>query len=353
MPLLSQHFRGDTQLEATLVSDPAHLVVRKSRARSAAARGGPGDGGRRVTVLAPPGRIVCVGDIDMDLLIAVPRLPKPDEKISGRRIALTPGGMAANTAVALARLGAKSTMVGAVGDDDSGEAARSALAAEGVDCAHVAIRLGAETFTCVILVDGSGEKALIRIESPTFLPLQNEVPSRAFEGAVHVHMTFTDPDLHAITVSHAKQAGATISLDLEAADLPGEADTLKELLAPLDCLFLSGSTREVAEKRFGSLPLPPGCRVITTLGAKGAAIDGPGGSFRVAGLDVRALDTSGAGDTLAAAFLFRHLGGASDSDALLFANAAAALSTLACGAQSGAPRLEQVLAVLDSGRVDA
>ena len=85
---------------------------------------------------------------------------------------------------------------------------------------------------------------------------------------------------------------------------------------------------------------------MTTHGADGAAAEIGTRTFNVSGIRVTPADTTGAGDAFAGAFLHAHYGGADAGEALAFANAAAALSTLKVGAQSGLPTEAEVLALL-------
>src|SRR5919197_6775048 len=71
----------------------------------------------------PEGRVVVVGSVNADLVVAVDRLPGPGETVAGGRFARHGGGKGANQAVAAARLGARVTMIGAIGADELGDAA--------------------------------------------------------------------------------------------------------------------------------------------------------------------------------------------------------------------------------------
>ena len=96
--------------------------------------------------------LLCVGDIDMDIIIRVPRPPGRDQKVDGERMAQTAGGMAANVAVGASRLGTATRLLGAVGDDAMGREALEALGREALDVDHVVTRHGAATFFCVIML---------------------------------------------------------------------------------------------------------------------------------------------------------------------------------------------------------
>ena len=279
--------------------------------------------------------LLCIGDIDMDLIVRVKSPPGRDQKVDGTRVAQSGGGMAANVAVGAQRLGTRSRIVGSVGDDTLGREALDVLAAGGVDHAFVAIRPGEATFFCVIMVDDEGEKSLIKVLSPAYLPRPDDLVSAAFEGVSHVHLTFTSPDLAERAIAMARDAGSTLSLDLEAADLPKAGAFLSNLLRAVDILFLSENSRREAEQVIGPLERAGPRMVLTTLGERGAMLEHAGGRWTVSGHRIRVVDTSGAGDAFAAAFLHAWLGGRKPHAALVFANAAAALSTRAYGAQDG------------------
>lgn len=280
--------------------------------------------------------LLCVGDIDMDLILKVPHLPGRDEKVDGRLVARTPGGMAANVAVGTSRLGGQVRLLGAVGDDAMGQEALDALARERVDLGPVVVKQGASTFFCVIMVDGVGEKSLVKAVSPAYLPTVADLRPEVFAGAAHVHLTFTRFDVAAAASRLAREAGASLSLDLEAADI-GAAEGLAELLAGVDILFLSEGSRRLLTATLGALPDLGPRLVVTTRGADGASVECGDERTVVSGHRVDVVDTSGAGDAFAAAFLHAHLRGRAPVAALRFANAAAALSTRAHGAQAGLP----------------
>lgn len=296
----------------------------------------------------PAPLLLCVGDIDMDIIVKVPRLPGRDQKVDGHRVAQTPGGMAANVAVGARRLGTTTRLLGAVGDDAMGNEALMALGQEHLDLTHVATRNGAPTFFCIIMVDQEGEKCLLKAVSPAYLPQPADLVPAAFAGISHMHLTFTRHDLAMTAVARAKAVGATISLDLEAADIPGGGGDVADLVAQVDLLFVSDQSRAEAENVMGPLVARPGQTIVTTLGRNGARVENAAGRVAAAGHRVSVTDTSGAGDAFAAAYLHCRLDGADDAACLRFANAAAALSTRAYGAQAGLPQKREVTAFLDA-----
>src|SRR5439155_18581110 len=91
--------------------------------------------GRRAARLSA--RVVVLGSLNRDHVVRVPRLPVPGETVVGGELLTFAGGKGANQAVAAARLGAEVSMVGRVGDDESGRGLVDGLAEEGVDVSGV------------------------------------------------------------------------------------------------------------------------------------------------------------------------------------------------------------------------
>jgi ribokinase len=121
--------------------------------------------------------VIVVGSINVDLCAFVERLPRPGETVIGGTFVREQGGKGANQAVAAARLGARVIMVGMVGDDDLGSAARSNLAGEGVEVGEVGA--GAKhTGVAEILIDSRGEN-LIAVASGANDELTSEVVTEA------------------------------------------------------------------------------------------------------------------------------------------------------------------------------
>jgi len=292
--------------------------------------------------------LLCVGDIDMDIIVRVPRIPGRDQKVDGERVAQTPGGMAANVAVGARRLGTMTRLLGAVGDDAMGREALEALGQEDLDLTYVATRAGTATFFCIIMVDQEGEKCLLKAVSPAYLPLPADLVPSAFEGVTHMHLTFTRHELAMSAVARARTAGASVSLDLEAADIPAGGGQVAELVENVDLLFVSEQSRAEVERAIGPLAAGPRQTIVTTRGSEGARVESHKGSCEVRGHSVSVTDTSGAGDAFAAAFLHSRLNGADDASSLRFANAAAAISTGAYGAQAGLPRRVDVVEFMET-----
>ncbi|HEY6012963.1 MAG TPA: PfkB family carbohydrate kinase, partial [Candidatus Limnocylindrales bacterium] len=105
-------------------------------------------------------RVIVVSSVNVDLVVAVERLPAPGETVVGGRFERHHGGKGGNQAVAAARLGATTAFVGAIGDDAFGRDARDALAADRIDLRGLACLEGEATGVALILVDAEGENSI-------------------------------------------------------------------------------------------------------------------------------------------------------------------------------------------------
>jgi sugar/nucleoside kinase (ribokinase family) len=291
---------------------------------------------------------LCIGDIDVDVLIRVDRLPTRDGKVNAERLQRVPGGMAGNVAIALTRLGAAVRLLGRVGEDDDGAFALAGLGAAGVDISQVVRLAGEETFVCIGLITPDGEKSLIKLMTPTYLVAPADLTAAVVQGVSHAHLTSAaDPELCRKLAGLARAGGATSSLDIETADLPSTAEEIRHAIAGYDILFCNSEARGALDRAL-SVPLTSLVEtVVTTVGAAGSRVEVSGQTIFAPGFAAEVKDTTGAGDCFAAACLHaRFVQRLAWADALRFANCAASLSTSGYGAQSALPVFDDVQARL-------
>ena len=106
-------------------------------------------------------RVLVVGSINMDLIVRCKRLPAQGETIHGEALRTAPGGKGANQAVSCSRLGARTLMVGRVGEDEFGAKLRAGLAIEGIDIDSVRVDEEAPSGTALILLEQDGQNRII------------------------------------------------------------------------------------------------------------------------------------------------------------------------------------------------
>jgi ribokinase len=291
---------------------------------------------------------LCIGDIDVDFMISVNRLPTRDGKVNGVLMQRAPGGMAANVATGLARLGADVRILGRVGDDVEGAFALDGLRQAKIDTRFVTQMSDTRTFSCIGLITPDGEKSLVKLMTAAYRAEVEDLLPPVFEGVTHIHLTSVgDPFLCRRIVELAADAGASVSVDVEAADCPRNDSDLSEALRGFDLLFCNNASRSLLDELLG-----PDLRalvpvVVTTLGAAGARVEEESMKIEVDGYSAAVKDTTGAGDCFAAACLYaRLIQGLDWTAALRFANRAASLSTESYGAQSALPTYDEVIRAL-------
>src|SRR4051794_1308899 len=105
---------------------------------------------------------VCVvgGAVNENLVLELPKLPRPGETVGAGRFHSGPGGKGANQAVVAAGLGAKVYFVGRIGQDEAGVAARGELRRAGVDDSFLSVDPKEPTGRAVVLVGSGGENLI-------------------------------------------------------------------------------------------------------------------------------------------------------------------------------------------------
>jgi ribokinase len=286
-----------------------------------------------------PPRVVVVGSINADLVVVAERLPGPGETVSGGRFARHGGGKSANQAVAAARLGADVELIGAVGDDELGEAAVAELAGEGVDVTGV-VRVAEPTGVALIVVDAAGENQIALAAGANGALAAEHVPALG-DGEGVLLLGFEVPDA-AVAAAARAAAGWTVILNpAPPREIPPEVLAVHPLLTPNagEAKRLTGEGDPEAAAR--ALRERTGAPVVVTLGGDGVLVLDDD-IERISAPEVDVVDTTGAGDTFNGALAAELAAGRPLRDAAAFAVAAAARSTTAEGARGGMPRREDV-----------
>lgn len=291
-------------------------------------------------------RGVCVvGSINVDEIVGVQRHPLPGETLLATSSTVAPGGKGANQAVAAARLGARVSMVGAVGDDGRADAALRLLTDAAVDLADVG-HVDGPTGIARITVDERGENTIIVI------PGANERVDDAFIAA-HAHSIGRAAVvvLQAEIPTVASARAARLATGRVLLNLAPVVDVPADLLQAADPLvvnehegrLLLGERAERAEsdaddERIAALLRERGAHsVVLTRGARGAVCADADGVTAVASPRVDAVDTSGAGDAFVGALAARLADGDDLRTAARFAVRVGAFAVGSAGTQPSYP----------------
>ncbi|HEU5203461.1 MAG TPA: ribokinase [Candidatus Limnocylindrales bacterium] len=297
-------------------------------------------------------RACVVGSVNVDLFLVVDELPGPGETVLGRGTRRAVGGKGANQAVALSRLGAAVTLVGAVGEDDDGRTATATIAADGVEHGGLRRIPDQPTGLAAITVDARGENTIVVTaganESCTPVVVRDEGwRIQAAEVVVAQLEIPIDSVLAAFGIAGSSRTLRVLN-GAPARPVPDGLFRLTDVLIvnELEAATLSEVRHDPEEAAFGLVERGPNV-VVVTLGAQGSlAVENTGVVHRAPPHPILPVDTTGAGDAFVACFALLHASGADVAESLRAANVAAALSTTAPGAQAGLPTWDELVAAL-------
>lgn len=295
--------------------------------------------------------IYSFGSLNIDLVCQVSQLPQIGETRLGTDFQTVPGGKGANQAVAAARLGASTAMVGRVGDDAFGHSLLASLAGAGVNTEAVqidphhsgiaSIAVDAQGQNQIVVVPGAnGHVSIVdaqhfarRLHPQDVLLLQFEIPLEAVATAAQI----------------AHQQGATVILD----PAPVQTDWPSNLAHHLQVLTpnqseasalvgwsitdVASAQRAAAQLHGRGIPV-----VIVKLGAEGVVVVSDQGGFHQPAIAVKAIDTVAAGDAFNGGLAVALSEGKPLVEAVAWATAVAAYAVTQRGAQSAMPTRSQL-----------
>jgi len=297
-----------------------------------------------------PGTVCVVASINVDLVITVPRLPKPGETVAGGRFAVHDGGKGANQAVAAARAGARVELIGAIGDDEHGRRARAALEREGIGLDGLRVDSTEPTGVALIVVGPRGENQ-IAVAPGANAALTLEEADHARIGAADVVLTTHEVPVETVlaTLRAAHDTGTRSVLNpAPAHPLSAEILRLGPIVTPNEHELVVAIGNDMTETALDELVARSAGPVIVTQGAAGALLARGTERERFPGFVApAAVDTTGAGDTFNGVLAAWLAEGSTLAEAIRAANAAAALSIGAAGAREGMPARDQIEAFLD------
>ena len=286
-------------------------------------------------------RLAVIGSLNRDTILRVPHQPQPGETVAASGRSEVSGGKGANQAVAAARLGADTLLIGCVGDDPAGEAILTDLAE--VDRLTLAVDRLSDTPTgsALITVSDDGENSIV---------VHAGANAAVDAACVARHRSVTDADFTLMqletpveAIAAAADAGARLVLDPAPAIPIAEALLRRvSILSPnqSEAAVLVGGAE--AEVQAAELHRRYGCHVAMKRGAEGAFWLDQNGPVASPALPVEVVDTTAAGDTFTAALAVALAEGHSPQDALWFACVAGSLATTRAGAIPSIPTRAEV-----------
>jgi len=287
---------------------------------------------------------IVFGSINMDLVVKVPRLPVPGETLVGRDFFTAPGGKGANQAVAIARLGVSTRMVGRVGGDSFGKELVNSLQSSGVQTDQILVDEAASSGVAVIAVDDAGENQIMIVPGANGQVNETDVErlKSLLPGACALLLQLEIPINTVILAAQAaREAGVPVILDpapaqssipeqlYQSVDMitPNEIEAGQLVGFPVDGPLSAASAAAILRQRgVGS--------AIVKLGARGALCATSKETFLIPAFPVQAVDTVAAGDAFNGGLATALALGLPLRQAVVWGAAAGALASTKLGAQS-------------------
>ena len=273
--------------------------------------------------------ILVIGSVNLDLSASVSRLPAPGETVTGAELQRFPGGKGANQALAASRLGAHVKLIACVGNDANATEALALLHDAGVDLSQVVIDSDAATGVALISVAQSGENQIV------VAPGANACLSRDNFKLPPADALICQLEVPRETIT---QVGGEFP-GFVCINLAPACEVDDALLLRADLIVVN----ETEAAWYGDNLLKCKGFIATTHGAKGAELRRNCELVASASPPVvDTIDTTGAGDTFAAALTVALVEGQPADRALIFACAAGAVATTKRGAQPSLPTRSEV-----------
>lgn len=288
------------------------------------------------------GKVAVIGSINVDMVFTSDKRPKAGETVLGNTFSVIPGGKGANQAVAAAKLGAESVMIGCVGNDANGDFSIDNLNSVNVDTGCIERVHGAPTGVANIIVS-ENDNSIIVISGANY-EVSRAVVDKHREAILSADMVLMQLEIPLETVEYALELC--------------RKNNVKVLLNPAPAVELSTSAIENAtyitpNEHELKVILGKNCdaeeemkkypnKLIVTLGSKGVKYFDGNEMRLIPSNKVEVIDTTGAGDTFCGALAAALVRGEGLDKAIKFANKAAAYSITKLGAQSGMPTLRQL-----------
>jgi ribokinase len=294
--------------------------------------------------------VTVFGSVNMDMVLRVDCLPLPGETVTARSFAFLPGGKGANQAVASARYGAATRLIGAIGDDQHGTTMREFLNNCGVDLALLAALTG-PTGLALICVDDRGENQIVVVPGANALVA---APAQGIGSAASgraVALAQLELPVRAISrfLKDSRDAGAITILNtapalVAAVSLFEDVDIL--ILNETELEFYLGHVLPNDPHAIGkaacALLRDARQTIIVTLGGAGVVAVSTDDITSIPAPSVNVVDTVGAGDCFCGVLAAALSDGRSFVDSIRLAVHAAALAVQKEGAATSMPTRAEI-----------
>ena len=302
-------------------------------------------------------KILCMGCINMDLVMYTARIPKPGETVETDNFQTYPGGKGGNQSVAASILGGDVKFFTKLGSDEYSRQLTNALKNNGVSMDDVIYQEGATSGIAMIMVDENAQNSILYTPGANRMLTPEDVRASAhiFDECDILEITLESPmETVCEAIRLAKEKNMTVILDpapAPQAGIPVEIAQMGDLYKPneTEAGLLTGIAVQDEISAMAAVKALQGkgfSMPMVSLGGKGVLTLVNGEAHLEQPLEVNPVDTTAAGDIFLGAFTAAYSNGKPFWQCLKYAKTAAAISTTRKGAQSSIPSIQEVEAVL-------
>ena len=306
--------------------------------------------------------VVALGDINVDIIAHFGSYPDKGQDALAFSTEFHCGGSAANTAIALARMGLDVVLISRVGPDSLALKALNSLSEAGVMPGGLQRDPAAMTGLMYVIVTPDGERTILGHRGANALTDPGQVREEDIRNARLFHLSgyalLAEPQRSAalLALEIACRHGLIVTLDPGMTVSEAALDEMRALFPVVDILLpnlpeAQGLTGAESPQDCLRILSAAGVGVVALkLGRDGCLIGGEEGSVHIPAFDVEARDSTGAGDFYSAGIIAGVLGGLDWRSAAVLGNAMGAMAAARVGAGTSVPRAREVLELLRDPR---
>lgn len=295
--------------------------------------------------------ITVIGSLNYDVILKISRLPMAGETLPAESAKCSAGGKGANQAVQAAKLGIKTYMVGCVGEDAHGDYLLQTAGKYGLDITYVR-RTDVPTGMGVVnaVEDGSVFACIDRGANFAVTKADIDAAEPALrESAIVILQMEIPQEINEYAIEKAKEFGCKVLLNAApAAEIPERYLRMCDILVVNEveaAFYLKTDLTSIDQAKEGAARLAEnyGTDVIVTLGKAGSVVSDGGRLSFIPAREVKAIETTGAGDSFIGGVGYALIQGMSLTEACAFATACSAVTVCRLGAQDSMPTLAEVI----------
>jgi ribokinase len=300
--------------------------------------------------ILPDRPIVVLGGPALDMEARVPYFPSADGNVVATALYHNPGGVGGNIAVGLAHLGNRVVLLGATGDDDTGEFLRGQLVKSGVDTSTLLVRPNTPTHSCFIAITPSGERMIYGLPGTTTLETPEEINHDVIRSASALHVGPAYREVALAAIATARENGLFVSYTPADVRWPQGPQAVLDIARHVNLLIVNRveaaalTGLNVPEDAIRQLLVWGYGPLVLTCGENGVLVGDDGVVIALPAYPMEAVqNTTGAGDAFTAGTIIGMRMCLPLEQAARLGMAVAALKLRQPGAQAGLPTLEEAM----------